>query len=93
MTEDNVRSAYEIKKRLLKKAIREGRGPEMIMMIQWRLSYIKHLSEEDKDIVKECALVDDDQPRAVRMLNALARHEGSKQRYIHTDDGTPVTVH
>ena len=90
MSEDNVRSAYEIKRKLLKKAIREGRGPEMIMMIQWRLSYIKHISEDDKDIVKECTLLDDDQPRSVRMLNAIARHEGEDIRYSLIPDSTSI---
>jgi hypothetical protein len=90
MSEDHVRSAYEIKRKLLRRAIREGRGPEMIMMIQWRLSYIKHVSEEDKDIIKECSLMEDDQPRAVRMLNALARLEGEDVRFSLIPDGTSI---
>ena len=90
MSEDHVRSAYEIKRQLLRKAIREGRGPEMIMMIQWRLSYIKHISEDDKEIVKECVLMEEDQPRSVRMLNAIARHEGEEIRFSTIPDSTSI---
>ena len=90
MSEDNVRSAYEIKRKLLRRAIREGRGPEMIMMIQWRLSYIKHISEEDKDIIQECLLMEDDQPRSVKMLNAIARHQDEEIRFSTIPENTSV---
>lgn len=90
MSEDHVRSAYDIKRKLLRKAIKEGRGPEMIMMIQWRLSYIKHISEDDKDIIKECVLMEDDQPRSVRMLNAMARHEDEDIRFSMIPENTSV---
>ncbi len=90
MSEDHVRSAYEIKRQLLRKAIREGRGPEMIMMIQWRLSYIKHISEDDKDVVEECRLMEEDQPRSVRMLNAIARYDGYDIRFCLIPDSTSI---
>lgn len=84
-TPPNVRTRKEIKQGLLKKAIKEGRGPEMILLIQWRLKASQNISPEEKDILEEAAHVNDGQPKSVRMLNALARHKGESTRYVHTE--------
>lgn len=79
-TEKNIRSAREIKKSLLKKAISEGRGPEMIKLILWRIAHIKHEAAKDEDALTEARYMED-QPQSVRALNALAFHKDSQTRF------------
>lgn len=94
----SIRSSKDLKRELLKRAIREGRGPEMILLIQWTNAKIKHESQRDSD---ELHKFEDDnfaQPRAVRMLNLLAAIEGQGVRFTdsYTDgllDGGPGSVH
>lgn len=89
----NVRSRKEIKRKLLKKAIEEGRGPEMILIIQWRLSQSKHLPEDHKEALEENAMLNKGQPRSVKMLNTLSRHLGLSDRYIKTAGKNLVKPH
>lgn len=89
----NVRSRKEIKRKLLKKAIEEGRGPEMILMIQWRLSQSRDIPEEDKKALEENAMLNEGQPRSIRMLNTLSRHLGLSERYIKSPKGNIVKPH
>lgn len=83
-SDTSVRTRKEIKQSLLRRAIQEGRGAEMILLIQWRLQQIRHEASHDKDILEESLLVDEGQPRSVRMLNALARSRGLSLRYVET---------
>ena len=85
-SDTSVRTRKEIKQRLLKRAIQEGRGAEMILLIQWRLQQIRHDASQDKDILEEIQLMDDGQPRSVRMLNTIARSKGLARRYVETPD-------
>ena len=89
----NVRTRKEIKKGLLKKAIKEGRGPEMISQIQWRIGLCK-LSDEEKNLLEQSTMTNDGQPRTVQMLNTIAQHKGNSERYIYTNktliDGPPT---
>jgi hypothetical protein len=81
----SIRSSKDLKRELLKRAIREGRGPEMILLIQWTNARIKHESERDcGDLHK---FEDDNfaQPRAVRMLNLLAALEGQGVRFTDSE--------
>lgn len=81
----NVRSAKEIKQTLLKKAISEGRGHEMIKLILWRLAQIKHDVKKDEDAITEARYMED-QPQSIRALNALAFHKNSDKRFALSDD-------
>ncbi|MCB9987752.1 MAG: hypothetical protein H6868_00295 [Rhodospirillales bacterium] len=82
----NVRSAYEIKQALLKRAIAQDRGPEMIARILKRIARVKELAAEDREILDDLRLYFD-QPRSVQMLNALARASGSPARYAEMPQG------
>jgi hypothetical protein len=83
-TDTSVRTRKEIKQKLLKKAISEGRGAEMILLIQWRLEQVRHEFSQDKEILEESRMVDDGQPRSVRMLNTIARAKGLSKRFVET---------
>ena len=80
----SVRTRKEIKQKLLKKAIEEGRGPEMMLLIQWRLQQVRHDAEADQERLEETLNVNKGQPRSIKMLNALALHEGSSTRYVES---------
>ncbi len=82
MNEDNktVRSTKEIKQGLLKKAIAEGRGREMITTILWRLAQVRHDAAKDELAIEKAKRMNG-QPKSVRMLNTLARHEDSPLRF------------
>ncbi|MCB9975018.1 MAG: hypothetical protein H6856_05225 [Rhodospirillales bacterium] len=77
----SIRSSKDIKRELLRRAIKEGRGPEMILLIQWRSAQLKHEAERDLDDLHKFEDENFAQPRSVRMLNALAAHEGSLTRF------------
>ncbi len=77
----NVRSAKEIKRSLLKKAIKEGRGPEMILLIQWRNALTRHKAKRRLEEFLKFECENMGQPRAVRMLNMLAGLDGSDLRF------------
>ena len=81
----HVRSARDIKQSLLKKAISEGRGHEMIKLILWRLAQIKHFAAQDKEAIRE-ALYMDDQPQSIRALNTLAYHKNIATRFSLRDE-------
>ena len=94
----SIRSSKDLKRELLKRAIREGRGPEMILLIQWTNARIKHEAERDADDLHKFEDDNFAQPRSVRMLNLLASLEGQSVRYTdsYTDsmlDGGPQGVH
>lgn len=84
-TPPNVRSRRDIKEALLKKAIKEGRGPEMISQILSRITSGQDVPSDHQEILAESRYVDDGQPRGVRLLNAWARHHGESERYVHTN--------
>jgi len=93
MPTDNktVRTRREIKERLLKRAFNEGRGAEVIAKIQECISRVKEQSDADRGILVECRLNNHGQPRSVQMLNALARHAGSSERWV--DQSPPPSIH
>lgn len=90
MERQNVRSAYEIKQALLKRAIEEDRGPEIIARILKRVTRVKALSDEDRDILDDCRMFEN-QPRSVMLLNALSRYQGEDHRFFEVPDD--VTFH
>lgn len=90
MERQNVRSAYEIKQALLKRAIEENRGPELIARILKRVSRVRSLADEDRDILDDCRMFDG-QPRSVMMLNALSRHRGESHRFFEVPEN--ITIH
>lgn len=55
----------------------------------WRRAYARHLARKDKKKLEKSRLEDEGQPRSVRMLNAIARHEDRDERYTYT----PPTHH
>lgn len=80
-----TRTTKDVKRSLLRRAIQEGRGPEMILLILWRNAYNKHLAEKDKEDFLRFEEENFGQPRGVRMLNKVAELEGSTSRYTHAD--------
>lgn len=84
-TEKNIRSARDIKKSLLKKAISEGRGHEMIKLILWRLAHVKHEAAKDEQAIDEARYMSD-QPQSVRALNTLAFHRDSSRRFSVSEE-------
>lgn len=94
MAENERSRTFELKQRLLRRAWDgesnlAANGAEMMLLIQMRLAQCK-ATDEHKDVLSESRLVDCDQPRSVRMLNALARFNGDPERYLET---TGKTVH
>ena len=86
-TDKNIRSAKEIKQNLLKRAISEGRGHEMIKLILWRLAEIRHHAAQDEKALAEARYMDGDgQPKSVRALNTLAFHKNSHTRFTLNED-------
>ncbi len=81
----SIRSSKDLKRELLKRAIREGRGPEMILLIQWTNAKIKHEAERDADDLHKFEDDNFAQPRAVRMLNLLAALEGAGVRFTDSE--------
>lgn len=92
MSENEKSRTFELKQRLLRRAWDgdsnlASNGAEMMLLIQMRLAQCK-ATNEHKNVLKESRLVDCDQPRSVRMLNALARANGDAERYMETSDKT-----
>ncbi len=83
-----IRSVREIKQQLLKRAIENGRGPEMITTILWRLAKVRHEASKDEDMIEKAVKMEG-QPKSVRMLNTLARHENSPMRFSAETMKTP----
>ncbi len=80
----SVRSVKDIKRSLLKRAFKEGRGSEMILLLQWIKAQARH---EKKKLSEEFIKFEEEnmgQPRAVRMLNKLAQIDGREDRYTCT---------
>jgi hypothetical protein len=79
------RRTFEIKRALLKRAIAQGRGPEMILLIQWLSAANAHACEKTARALAEFEIQNYGQPRSVRMLNLLAEVEGASERYFSAD--------
>lgn len=75
-----VRSAKDIKQGLLKKAIAQGRGPEMIKLILWRISQIRHHAKQDQHAIDEAVSMDGE-PQSVRALNTMAYYKDEDVRF------------
>lgn len=89
------RRTFEIKRALLKRAIAQGRGPEMILLIQWINASNAHACAKTVQTLAEFEMQNYGQPRSVRMLNLLAEAEGSpmrffssKAQFVHETSGT-----
>ncbi len=85
MAENEKSRTFELKQKLLRRAWDgesnlAANGAEMMLLIQMRLAQCK-ATEEHQDVLT---------PRSVRMLNALARHNGEAERYMET---TGKTLH
>ncbi len=96
MDENSKSRTFELKQRLLRRAWDgesklAANGKEMIMLIQMRLAQCQApLNSPDEKTLQEVKLLDADQPRSVRMLNALARQAGSGSRFSKTET---LTIH
>lgn len=89
------RRTFEIKRSLLKRAIAQGRGPQMILLIQWLNAQQAHACEQTLQALGEFEMQNYGQPRGVRMMNLLAELEGSPMRFfsasariVHEASGT-----
>ncbi|MCB9990586.1 MAG: hypothetical protein H6867_04290 [Rhodospirillales bacterium] len=93
MGEDNRSRIFELKQRLLRRAwdgesSLAANGAEMILLIQMRMAQCQPTKGFHEFALEETRLLDDDQPRSVRMLNTLARYNEEKTRYSKTDGKT-----
>jgi hypothetical protein len=79
------RRTFEIKRALLKRAIAQGRGPEMILLIQWINASNAHACAKTVQTLAEFEIQNYGQPRSVRMLNLLSVLSGSNERYHAAD--------
>ena len=80
----SVRSTYDLKKSLLRRAFDEGRGSEMIPLILWRTAAMcqSKVSDELREKWKaEEAKNWGDQRRAVKALNLHAISDGEYARF------------
>lgn len=72
----------ELKHNLLRRAFREARGYEVILLIQWRKAYNDHISGFDQHRIREAQIMDAlSEARCVRMLNYQADQDGLKTRF------------
>jgi hypothetical protein len=83
---------FELKQRLMRRAwdgdsSLASDGAEMMKIIQNRLAQCQPC-DDHADILEESRLLDYDQPRSIRMLNALARANGSQTRFSENDGKT-----
>jgi hypothetical protein len=83
------RSIDDIHKKMLKRAKKQGREEEVKLLIEWRMAYTRHLAAKDKEILEQSRNEDSNQPRSIKLLNTLARHEDKPERYIYTE--TPIS--
>jgi hypothetical protein len=72
--QENLRS-------ILKKAFKEGRGPETILLIQWLRAKERHLNKAGAKLAEIFNFENAGQPQAVRALNLMAEKEGLGVRY------------
>lgn len=91
---DNKSRIFELKQRLMRRAwdgesSLAANGAEMILLIQMRLAQCQPTRDEEF-ILEESRLIDRDQPRSVKMLNALARHNQEAARFSETSDSTTI---
>jgi hypothetical protein len=72
----------KIKYGLLKRAFNENRGAEMILLIQWRLAYERHMNEGGVKALRAFEQKNANQPRAIRALNLIAKEKGIDETYF-----------
>ena len=79
-----IRSRKDIKQKLLKKAFREGRGPEMIALISERFNRATKLHPEHKREMALFEILNGLQPKAIRAHNYSQKLNGNGQdSYIY----------
>ncbi len=93
MDPPSVRSRRELKRLLLQRAIKEGRGREVILLIQWRQAVIRDQVQDDIKGLERFLTESGAEPRTVRMLNLLSKALGSDQRYTAYAAASPGTFH
>ncbi len=92
-TENNKSRTFELKQRLMRRAW-DGEsslaadGAEMLLLIQMRMAQCQPTKGFHEFALEESRLLDSDQPRAVRMLNTLARYNEDDARYSEATDKT-----
>jgi SLT domain-containing protein len=98
MSEENkyVRTREELEERILSRAFARGGEAErdrLAAEIEERKERTK-MTPEERDALMAFRMMNEGQPRSVRMLNLLAQREGSSKRF-KDNDGRPEgpTVH
>ena len=90
---DNKSRTFELKQRLMRRAwdgesSLAANGSEMLLLIQMRIAQCQPTKGFHEFALEETRLLDDDQPRSVRMLNTLARYNEDKARFSSSTDKT-----
>lgn len=78
---DGWSAMKKLKHSLLRRAFDQNRGPEVILLIQWRAALVRHKAEKDAETLKEFQQRNEGQPRAVRALNLIEEQNGSNVRH------------
>lgn len=87
----------KLKQRMLRRAFDENRGPQMILLIQWRAALTRHLAQKDVETLAKFEEKNAGQPRAIRALNMIEEINGSNTYYkdsvtVDAEQKKPVPV-
>lgn len=95
MTDDKTESAhhsrmFELKRKLMRRAwdgesSLAANGAEMLLLIQMRMAQCRPPKGFHEFALEESRLLDDGQPRSIRMLNTMARYASDGARYSETE--------
>lgn len=80
----------KLKHSLLRRAFDEGRGPEIILLIQWRTALVNHKAKADEAAVLR-AREQAHQPRALRALDMIEEMNGRKVTYTQEAKSKPAS--
>lgn len=83
----------KLKHSLLRRAFDQNRGPEVILLIQWRAAAVRHAAEKDAETLKKFHEKNAGQPRAIRALNLIEETNGSGVTHrLSTEPEKPRTI-
>lgn len=86
MSMDGWSERKKLKHRLLRRAIEQNRGAEVILLIQWRLAQENHQNKGLVELLRKFEAENEGQPRALRSLNLHAAHKNLPVVYKDSAD-------
>ncbi len=82
----------KLKHRMLKRAFDENRGPQMILLMQWRAALTKHMAQKDVQTLQAFEEQNAGQPRALRALNLIEGLNGSNVVHKLTEEKPKISI-